>query len=210
MLLPPSGGPGLPGWRGTTQASASSPWALRPRLLLLCVSLMRTRLSALERPSGKVRTTSSQDPQLRLQTLSPNKGPVGRFWGLGHEIASRGSLSPQGPSMCSLTNKAHPLSRQVCFHVSKTLASHQCAVKMVQGTRNILSMPLCAIQKTITSLSFFPAEHFNFIFKIFIGLSLLYDVVLVSAVQQSESATRIHVSPLFWISFPFRSPQSTE
>ena len=30
------------------------------------------------------------------------------------------------------------------------------------------------------------------------------------AVQQSESVIRIHISPLFQISFPFRSPQSTE
>ena len=37
-----------------------------------------------------------------------------------------------------------------------------------------------------------------------------YSVVLVSAVQQSESATRIPVSPLPWISFLFMSPQSTE
>ena len=35
-------------------------------------------------------------------------------------------------------------------------------------------------------------------------------VQLVSAVQQSESATCIHISPLFWIFFPFTSPQSTE
>ena len=34
--------------------------------------------------------------------------------------------------------------------------------------------------------------------------------MLVSTVQQSDSAIRIYVSPLFWISFPFRSPQSTE
>ena len=39
---------------------------------------------------------------------------------------------------------------------------------------------------------------------------VLYNVVLVSTVQQSESVIRIHISPLFWISFPFRSPQSTE
>ena len=39
---------------------------------------------------------------------------------------------------------------------------------------------------------------------------MLYNVVLVSAVQQSESAMCIHTSPLFGISFPFRSPQSTE
>ena len=45
---------------------------------------------------------------------------------------------------------------------------------------------------------------------IFIGVELLYNVVLVSAVQQSESAISIHLSPLVWISFPFRSPQRTE
>ena len=31
----------------------------------------------------------------------------------------------------------------------------------------------------------------------------------VSTVQQSESATYIHICPLFWISFPSRSPEST-
>ena len=39
---------------------------------------------------------------------------------------------------------------------------------------------------------------------------LLFNVMLVCAVQHSESALRIHTSPLFWISFPFRSPQSNE
>ena len=39
---------------------------------------------------------------------------------------------------------------------------------------------------------------------------MLYNVVLVSAVQQSESAICIHISPLFRISFSFRSPQSIE
>ena len=39
---------------------------------------------------------------------------------------------------------------------------------------------------------------------------MLYNTVLISAVQQSESAIHIHISPLFWIPFPFRSPQSTE
>ena len=34
--------------------------------------------------------------------------------------------------------------------------------------------------------------------------------MLVSTVEQSVSATRIHVSPLFWTSCPFRSAQSTE
>ena len=34
--------------------------------------------------------------------------------------------------------------------------------------------------------------------------------MLVSAIQQNESAICKHISPLFWISFPFRSPQSNE
>ena len=39
---------------------------------------------------------------------------------------------------------------------------------------------------------------------------LHYNVALVSAVQQSESVIHIHMSPLFWISFPFGLPQRTE
>ena len=40
----------------------------------------------------------------------------------------------------------------------------------------------------------------SFTFKsIFVGVELLYNVALVSAVQQSESAIRIHVSLPFWI-----------
>ena len=37
---------------------------------------------------------------------------------------------------------------------------------------------------------------------------LIVAFVLVSAVQQSESATHIHISPLPWIAFPFGSPQT--
>ena len=49
----------------------------------------------------------------------------------------------------------------------------------------------------------------------FILLCLFFSIValrclLVSAAQQSEPAPYIHTSPPFWISFPFRSPQSTE
>ena len=53
------------------------------------------------------------------------------------------------------------------------------------------------------------AKACKFFFKlIFIGVQLLYNVVLVSTVQQNASAMHIHISPLFWISFPLRSPQS--
>ena len=51
---------------------------------------------------------------------------------------------------------------------------------------------------------------FIYLFIYFIGLQLLYNVVLVSTVQQSELAVCVHITPLFWLSFLFRSPQSTE
>ena len=38
---------------------------------------------------------------------------------------------------------------------------------------------------------------------IFIGVQLIYNVMLVSTVQQSESAIHTHISPLFFFSFPF-------
>ena len=52
----------------------------------------------------------------------------------------------------------------------------------------------------------------SFIFKIILfWKSLLkcscFTMLLVSTVQQSESAICLHISFLFWISFPFRSPQ---
>ena len=59
-----------------------------------------------------------------------------------------------------------------------------------------------ASKKTETSLSFLKL--------IFIGVWLIYNVVLVSAVQQSESVIHIHISTLFQILFPSRSLQSIE
>ena len=49
---------------------------------------------------------------------------------------------------------------------------------------------------------------FFFFFLIFIRVQLLYNVVLVSTLQKSESATSIHTSPLFCISFQFWPPQN--
>ena len=42
------------------------------------------------------------------------------------------------------------------------------------------------------------------------GVQLLYNVVLVSTVQQSESAIHTHISQHFWISLIFRSSHSIE
>lgn len=52
-----------------------------------------------------------------------------------------------------------------------------------------------------------------FIFKIIvIRVQLLYNVLVFTStgVQQGESAIRIHINLLFWISLQFRSPQSFE
>ena len=46
--------------------------------------------------------------------------------------------------------------------------------------------------------------------KILIGVQLPNNVVLVSTAQQNESAIHTHISSTLGISFPFRSPQSTE
>ena len=55
-------------------------------------------------------------------------------------------------------------------------------------------------------LSIFPFK------RIFIGVELLSNLALVSAVQQSESGIRTHIFHFlfFWISSPSRSPQSTD
>ena len=53
-------------------------------------------------------------------------------------------------------------------------------------------------------------EKQNFYLKNFSGAWLIYNVVLVSSVQKSESVTCKHVSNLSWILFPFRSLWSIE
>ena len=50
----------------------------------------------------------------------------------------------------------------------------------------------------------------DFSFFFYIGVQLIYNVVLVSAVQQSDSVIHIHISILFQIPFPFSLLQSTE
>ena len=50
----------------------------------------------------------------------------------------------------------------------------------------------------------------SFFKLIFFGVQLIYNVVLVSAVQQRESVIHIHMSTLFQIIFQYRSLQSIE
>ena len=49
-----------------------------------------------------------------------------------------------------------------------------------------------------------------FFFIFYIGVHLIYNVVLVSGVQQSDSVIHLHIFILFQIIFPYRLLQSTE
>ena len=62
---------------------------------------------------------------------------------------------------------------------------------------------------TLKSLS----DYYFFIFLKFlfyIGVELIYNVVLVSGAQQSDSVMHIHISTLIQNLFPFRLLQNTE
>ena len=52
-------------------------------------------------------------------------------------------------------------------------------------------------------------HHMSFLL-IFIGVYLIYNVVLVSSVHQSESVIHLHIYTFFSILFPYRSLQSIE
>ena len=55
-----------------------------------------------------------------------------------------------------------------------------------------------------------PGSCSVFLKLIFIELQLIYNVVFVYSLKQSESVVHIHISTLFKILFPYRSLQNTE
>ena len=77
-----------------------------------------------------------------------------------------------------------------------------------------MSSPCCPSEKSQMVHEYVTPISMRFlgqiVFFFLIGVYLLYKVALVSTVQQSKSAICAHLSPLFCISFPFRSPPSTE
>ena len=62
----------------------------------------------------------------------------------------------------------------------------------------------------VTPIPLFFQRVFIYFLINFIGVQLIYNVVLVSVVQQSESVMHTHISTLFQILFPCRSLQSIE
>ena len=113
------------------------------------------------------------------------------------------------------TEKEHKLDPEMlvlpwfcCLHATWGWASHLTSVILSYITKimniNFIVLYFYTFYNTLKVIVFT-----GFIFKLIcIGVWLLYNAVLVSAGQQNESAVRIHSSPPFWTSFPFRSPQS--
>ena len=69
----------------------------------------------------------------------------------------------------------------------------------------------CLPNSTVSSLNLtihLFNKHFLISLINFYWIRVASKVVSVSIVQQSESAIPTHIAPLFWIFFPFRSPQS--
>ena len=60
-----------------------------------------------------------------------------------------------------------------------------------------------------STFRFFFFFHLSFKKK-FIGVEFIYNVVLVSAVQQSDSVIHIHIFILFQILFPYRLLRNIE
>jgi len=75
-----------------------------------------------------------------------------------------------------------------------------------------LFSPKCWSHPRLFSFCYISIESISksFLKLIFIAVSLLYNVVWVSAMQQSESAIHIPMSTLVWVSFPLRSLQNFE
>ena len=78
------------------------------------------------------------------------------------------------------------------------------------GCCRVLSRVPCAIYTVGPCWIYLIYSSVSIFSLIFFGVNLLYSVVFVSALQQSESVVCVHISPLFGISSPFRSPKRTE
>lgn len=80
---------------------------------------------------------------------------------------------------------------------------------LIEQTLKHISNDRCLSWPTQISLVQFALVNiFSYILKTLLDYSCFN--FLNSSVQQSESDICIHIFPLFWISFSFRSPQNTE
>ena len=77
-------------------------------------------------------------------------------------------------------------------------------------THNHISYSTQAENWFTIGLSFIDRQVILFLQLIFIRVKLIYNVMLVSAVHQSESVIRIHIFTLFQILFPYRSLHSNQ
>ena len=86
-------------------------------------------------------------------------------------------------------NKVHSL-----FIFPQLLSNVLFLLENPTGIPHLLHLVITSPQTLLSCDSFSDFPYFCFFFKYFIGVSLIFNVVLVSAVQQSESVLHIHIS----------------
>ena len=110
-------------------------------------------------------------------------------------------------SLSYFTEQPHLLSQTANFHYFLLLSNilhHVCMCVCVYVCVDIYVYIYIYIYT-----SYIYIHHMSFLL-IFIGVYLIYNVVLVSSVHQSESVIHLHISTFFSILFPYRSLQSIE
>ena len=106
---------------------------------------------------------------------------------------------PQGPTLSALA----AVSSRTCVMMKMSyIHSVQCSC------HGALEMRLDWLKNWIWIFNWFRFIVINFLKNICWSIVALQCCICI--IQQSAPVIRIHISPLFWISFPFRLPQSTE
>ena len=104
------------------------------------------------------------------------------------------------PAVAPLIPQSHRLCSPPC------LQREGCGDFSTQLWQSLSKQGLSAFPSSVSDLRIFPETSFVcfsffFIFKHFMEVELIYNVVLISAVQQSDSFIHIHISILFQILF---------
>ena len=105
------------------------------------------------------------------------------------------------PSLCSRSQWLHPkLPTPLSSHFHPFLSVSHCSQCLCHSSQGPHQEPaeFCLLSRVPCPL--YKQKHLLFVF--YWSIVALW---CVSTVQQSWSVTCIHTSPLFWISFPFRS-----
>ena len=133
-------------------------------------------------------------------------------WWLGELGLGPGLLASRPHSVCCSCNHStghFPSSSSS----SPKYCSHWADLGMVKKNAGPATLIWRTRDESRTTSMVFENMLHNFLFLTFQMCFLLEGSCftrLASSVEQGEAATCFHKSPLFWTSFPFRSPQSME